>query len=130
MKKLLIIKISAFAIIISLILILLRHENKSFAIILSLTSGIFIFYIILPELNKVLLTLNNLSQNFNLKSDYIIILLKTIGIAYICEFTSQICSDAGEKSIASKIEFSGKILIMASAIPILNDLLEIIINII
>ena len=126
----LIIKISVFTIIISLILILLRQENKSFAMILSLTSGIFIFYIILPELNKILLTLDNLSQNLNLKSSYIIILLKIIGIAYICEFASQICSDAGEKSIASKIEFSGKILIMSSAIPILNDLLEIIINII
>lgn len=121
-------KISLFAIIISLIIILLRQENKSFALLLSLSAGLFIFFIIMPDLNNILLELKIISQNFNIKTDYILILLKIIAIAYICEFASQICSDAGEKSIANKIEFSGKILIMTTAIPIFNDLLEIILN--
>ena len=111
-------------------LIVLRQENKSFALILSLLAGMFVFYIILPELSKILLALDNLSQNLSIKSDYIVILLKAIGIAYICEFSAQICCDAGEKSLASKIELAGKILIMAISIPILDDLLEIITNII
>ena len=45
--------------------------------------------------------------------------LKNIGIAYIAEFAAQITKDAGLGSIAAKIELSGKIFILAMAIPIL-----------
>lgn len=124
----LITKISVISIICVLIIILLRKENREYAIILSLVSGIFIFYMILPELNNVFVELQSISQNFNTK--YITILLKIIGIAYICEFASQICIDAGENNLATKIELSGKILIMSCSIPILNDLLDLILNII
>lgn len=124
----LITKISVISIICVLIIILLRKENREYAIILSLACGIFIFYMILPELNNVFVELQSISQNFNTK--YITILLKIIGIAYICEFASQICMDAGENNLAAKIELSGKILIMSCSIPILNDLLDLILNII
>lgn len=122
------IKIAAFGIFVSVILILLRQENKSFAMTLNLLAGIFIFYLILPELNKILLMLNNLGENIKIQSNYILILFKTIGIAYICEFASQICQDAGEKTIASKISLGGKILILSFAIPILNELIQTVLN--
>lgn len=129
-RTLLITKIASFGIIITIIIILLRHENHEYATILSLMSGIFIFYLIIPQLNNVFIELKNISQNFSAHSLYLAILFKIIGIAYICEFSSQICMDAGEKAIAGKIELSGKILIMATSIPILNDLLETILNMI
>ena len=126
----LIIKIAAVSIICVLIITLLRKENNEYATILSLVSGIFIFYIILPELNNIFIELQNISQSFSTHSKYIAIILKIIGIAYICEFASQICIDAGENNLATKIELSGKILIMSCSIPILNDLLDLILNII
>lgn len=85
---------------------------------------------ILPQFNNVFIALQNISKNFNTHSNYIITLIKIIGIAYICEFASQICIDAGENAIAKKIELSGKILIMSCSIPILNDLLELILTVI
>ncbi len=126
----LIAKISAFGIIIAIVIILLRHENKELAIVLSLMSGIFIFALTVLELNNVLIEIKSITQNFHINPIYPTILFKIIGIAYICEFASQICIDAGEKSIADKIEVGGKILIMSASIPILNDLLEIILNMI
>ena len=68
------IKIAAFGIFVSVILILLRQENKSFAMTLNILAGIFIFYLILPELNKILLMLNNLGENIKIQSNYILIL--------------------------------------------------------
>ena len=126
----LIAKIPAFGIIITIVIILLRHENKELAIVLSLMSGIFIFALTVLELNNVLIEIKSITQNFHINPIYPTILFKIIGIAYICEFASQICIDAGEKSIADKIEVGGKILIMSASIPILNDLLEIILNMI
>jgi stage III sporulation protein AD len=50
--------------------------------------------------------------------------LKIIGIAYIAEFGAQIVRDAGQESIASKIELAGKVLILVLAIPIISIIIE------
>jgi len=124
----LIIKIALLGIIASIIAIILRRENGAFALILSLTTGLIIFNLIIPDLNNIFKKLKDISSSFNINSNYITILLKIIGIAYISEFASQLCIDAGESSIASKIEFSAKILIMIISIPVMNELLELIIH--
>ncbi|MNN95632.1 Stage III sporulation protein AC/AD protein family protein [compost metagenome] len=51
-------------------------------------------------------------------------ILKIIGVAYIAEFGAQIVRDAGQDSIASKIELTGKILIMVMAIPIVSVIID------
>ncbi len=61
---------------------------------------------------------------------YVETILKIIGIAYIAEFAAQITKDAGQGAIAAKIELSGKILILAMAIPILTVMIETIIKLI
>ncbi len=65
--------------------------------------------------------IERIAINANVNSVYVETILKIIGIAYIVEFASQITKDAGQGSIASKIEMAGKIVILAMAVPILND---------
>lgn len=72
--------------------------------------------------------LERLATNANLNMVYVETILKIIGIAYIAEFGAQITRDAGQGSIASKIELAGKILILVMAIPILTVLIETIIE--
>jgi stage III sporulation protein AD len=59
---------------------------------------------------------------------YLTTLLKILGIAYIAEFGAQICRDAGEGTIASKIEMVGKILILVLALPIFAAIMEVIVR--
>lgn len=72
----------------------------------------------------------NLAAQANVNLVYVETILKIIGIAYIAEFATQITKDAGQGSIASKIELGGKILILATAIPILTVMIETIIQLI
>jgi stage III sporulation protein AD len=69
------------------------------------------------------------SGRANIDIQYLPALLKIIGIAYIVEFGAEICRDAGENAIASKIELAGKVLIAIMAIPIITSLLELVIKI-
>ena len=57
-----------------------------------------------------------------------VIILKVIGVAYICEFVSSVCKDAGESAVASKVEAGGKIIIVYLALPILTSLLDLLAN--
>nr|MDA8233783.1 stage III sporulation protein AD [Clostridia bacterium] len=50
--------------------------------------------------------------------------------AYIAEFGAQICRDAGEGAVASKIEFAAKVLVMILAIPIIIAILDTLVKLI
>ena len=55
---------------------------------------------------------------------YLSILLKVIGITYICEFSSGICKDAGYQAVAGQIEVLGKLSVMFAGLPILFAVIE------
>ena len=57
-----------------------------------------------------------------IKSEYVSIILKVTGIAYITQIGSEICKDAGESAIGTKIEIAGKVLIAAACLPLVTTL--------
>lgn len=59
-----------------------------------------------------------------IEETYYIQLLKMLGVAYIAEFSSSICKDAGHQSIAGMLELFAKLSIIALSIPGLLFLVE------
>ena len=57
--------------------------------------------------------------------EYSEILLKTLGVSLTVQTASDICRDAGESAIASKVELFGKAEILIISIPIVKKILEI-----
>jgi stage III sporulation protein AD len=74
--------------------------------------------------------LQQLAIKANIDFVYLNTILKILGIAYLASFCSEICRDAGEGVIASRVEFAGKILILVLGIPILMAVLQSILKII
>ncbi|MBU5311026.1 stage III sporulation protein AD [Tissierella carlieri] len=124
-----IIKIVGIGIVATVFIIILKSTRPEFALYISLLTGVVIFTMILGELSYVIQTLNTLARRVNIEFAYFSTILKIIGMAYIVEFGAQISRDAGEDSIAMKIELGGKVIIMVLAIPILLALMELIIKI-
>ena len=56
--------------------------------------------------------------------EYLSILFRVIGITYICEFSSDICRDAGYQAVAGQIEVLGKLVVMFAGLPILFAVIE------
>ncbi|NLA05696.1 MAG: stage III sporulation protein AD, partial [Firmicutes bacterium] len=55
---------------------------------------------------------------------YLQTLLRVIGIAYLAEFGAQVCRDAGEGSIASRVELAAKVIILVMAVPVIIEIME------
>jgi len=125
-----IMKIVIVGIIAAVLAVLLREEKPEIAILISIVTGLVIFIFIITKLNSVMSVLKYFAAKANIDILYFSTILKVIAIAYITEFGAQICRDAGEGAIASKVEFAGKVLIMVIAIPILAALMDIMIKII
>jgi stage III sporulation protein AD len=125
-----IMKIVAIGIVAAILAVVLREQKPEIAIQVSIVTGLLIFILMITKLNSVITVLKVFAGKANIDILYFSTILKVIAIAYITEFGAQVCRDAGEGTIAYKIEFAGKILIMVLAIPILAALMDVIIRII
>lgn len=122
-------KILLFGLVAVVIVSLLRNERPEISIQLSLASGIVIFMLMLSKLTEVMKTMQLLALKLNIDVLYLNTIIKIIGIAYLTAFGVELCNDAGQSSIGSKIEFAGKIFIIILAIPILMAVLQMIMKI-
>lgn len=124
-----IVKIAAFVLVALSIVLIFKDRRQDLAVQISLAAGILIFFFMIDKLKEVLNVIELFASRANIDAVYIKTVFKVLGIAYIATFCSEICKDAGEGSLASKIEFAGKILILILAIPILMAVLNSILKI-
>ena len=124
-----IIKIIGIGLIGLVIIIILKQYKPEYAIYVSIIAGIIILFFAMDKISGIVNLLQSISDKTYINKTFLSILLKITGIAFITEFAVSICSDAGEKAIASKIEIGSKVIIVTMSIPIITSLLELIIEI-
>jgi len=124
-----IVQIVGLGLLATIIIVVVKQANFPVAaMLLGVVVGAIIFLSMLTKIGAIIDILQQLADRANVNQFYLATILKIIGIAYIAEFGVQVCKDAGEGAIASKIEFAAKILIMVLAIPIFAAILEAIIR--
>lgn len=106
----------------------IKVQKPELALQVSIITGILIFMLVAVKLSAVIDFIKTFSHKADIDSTYITILLKIVGIAYIAEFGAEVCKDAGESSIASKIELAGKVTIVILAVPIITSLLDLVVK--
>lgn len=116
------------ALMVTVLLIIVRKERPEIAVLLSVAAASLILTALLKNINQVLLVFNNLALKTQLNLSYLKLIVKIVGLAYLAGFGAQICKDAGEGSMAAKIELAGKIFILTLGIPIMVGLLELILK--
>lgn len=108
----------------AILVLIVKEQKPMFAFLLTVFTGITIFLFLLGKITSLIGVLEELAGKADVDMIFLRTILKIIGIAYIAEFGAQIVRDAGQEAVASKIELSGKILIMIMAIPIVTAIIE------
>ncbi|MDR6549348.1 stage III sporulation protein AD [Paenibacillus qinlingensis] len=119
-----IIQIVGLGLIVTILTLIIKEQKPMFAFLLAAFTGIVIFLFLIGKISAVIQVLEDIAVKSNVNIVFLKTILKIIGVAYIAEFGAQIVRDAGQDSIASKIELSGKVLIMVMAIPIITVIIE------
>ncbi len=117
-------QIVGLALIVTVIGAVLRQFRPEIALQLTILAGVTIFLLILGKIKIIIELLQNLADQASISSYYLLIVLKIVGIAYVAEFGAQICRDAGEGALASKVEIAAKVTVLILAIPIITAILE------
>ena len=123
-----IIKIIGIALTALVIIIMLKQYRPEYAVFISILTGVLILVLVMDKLTGIINIIQSIQDKFGINTQFIAILIKITGIAFLSEFAVSICKDSGEAAIASKIEIGSKIIISMS-IPIISNLLEIILKI-
>lgn len=123
-------KIVALSIVAVLLITILKSVKKDdFALIITVIASVILFTLVLVKLQSITALLESLVLKSGINKEYLTLLLKVTGISYVIELATNICKDAGNSAIASKVEMLGKISIVVLTIPILTSVISTVLNI-
>ncbi|MHB8075032.1 stage III sporulation protein AD [Desulfosporosinus fructosivorans] len=117
-------QIVGLALIVTVISVVLKQIRPEIALQLTILASASIFILVMSKIKIIVDLLQNLADQANISSYYLLIVLKIVGVAYLAEFGAQICRDAGEGALASKIELAAKVAVIVIAIPIIVAITE------
>ena len=125
-----VVKIAVIAIVCSLLVMYLKYLKAEYGQLLLLAVGVVLSFFAFAYLKNMAELLEELTGKITLPKSYLTVLLKMIGIAYVCEFASNLCKDAGCQTIAGQVEMIGKLSMLFISTPIVTALIEMIGNLV
>ena len=125
-----ILKIVGIGIITLALSIYLKDQNQAFALYATLAGGIIILAIGYTYLSPVIVVIYDYTQKTTITNTQLSAVFKIIGTAYLAQFAADICTDAGNSSLAGKIEISARFMIAFFSLPLVLTLFEYISSII
>ncbi|MDD4291238.1 MAG: SpoIIIAC/SpoIIIAD family protein [Clostridia bacterium] len=120
------VQILGLGLIVTMAIVLLKQSRPELAVLIGIAGGVAIIILVMDELFTVVYAFYELAEQTGLSDGIFKSVLKIIGIGYLAEFSANICLDAGSKSVGEKILFAAKVIIMISALPILQSLVDVI----
>lgn len=118
-----IIRLSAAIIAVSVMALLLKKYTPAIALVLALGMGVLVILSLIPQLKSIISLVEDIGGMTG-EDSYASILFKIIGIAYVAQFAADLCTDAGESSLASRAVLAGKIFIVFYGMPIVAGLVD------
>lgn len=110
--------------------IFIRREKPEFAVFIALATSIAISVQIISGIGEITEKIKELANQSGVDIKYFSVCIKSIGIAYISQFTAEILRDCGEGAIAAKVEAAGKLSILMLTIPIMESFLSLCIRLV
>ncbi len=122
--------LSMVSVIAVLIAIKLNKINGEYSTLISIGACLFIISYTLARLKDLVTYMEQLLDYIHLDIVYFEIIMKMLGIAYICEFSSCICKDAGYHAVAAQIELAGRVSMIAISVPVLLSVIDMVVMLI
>ena len=120
-----IIKIGAIGIVGVMLAVFFRTIKAEYGVYIGVLTGLLIFGCTIGNLTVFMDEITMFQSILSADNGFVAILLKIVGITYICEFCAGICKDAG---YGAEIEIFGKVMVLLTGLPILLSVIQTIQN--
>lgn len=119
-------KTALLGIVTILIAMAMKQGRAEYATFVSFTGCIMIAWIAIQILQGLTGSINRISSLLTIDMEYMLLIIKMIGVTYLSEFASSLCRDAGYGAVAGQIELVGKLSVLSIGMPVVLALLELI----
>jgi len=120
-------KIVAIALVTVFAHMLVKQTKPEIAMIIAIVGSMLIIGMVVNTLGNLINTFFDIFKTTGVDTTLLTPLLKIIAIGYIAEFGANICVDAGASSVADKILFSAKLIILLVALPIITTVIDMVV---
>lgn len=117
----------------AILAVTVKKTHPELAAAVSLATGLILMLGLCTSLADIFTTLKAVSESNGISGEYLSTAVKACIVAYVSQFSAELCKDAGESAVAVKIEMAGKITIVVMALPVvsafINSISELLSNI-
>nr|WP_312576308.1 SpoIIIAC/SpoIIIAD family protein [Sedimentibacter sp.] len=117
-------KIIFVALITIILSITISKINPEFKVYITVIFGLLVIFILFNQMKDNLAGFISIFNKYDIKVDNFNIILKIVGIAYICDFISLLCKDLNYESIGKKIEMAGKVVILIYSFDVIKIFID------
>ena len=124
------ISVIVICLIAAVLSVLIKQYKPEYGVFISIIGGAAVLLMILAAASPVFSELEALVDRMGIGAEYFTVLLRALGICYIAQLAYDVCMDAGETTLASKIELAAKIAIIVIALPIFREIIGVVMGLI
>lgn len=121
-------KIIAIGLISAFIVVYLKSINSDLSLPVLVCAGVILLSMTVDYIAEFLTVVQKMSISSYVDSGILKLVIKILAISYLIEFSAGTIEDFGLKSIADKIVFAGKIVILTMSVPIIENLITTIVS--
>lgn len=114
-------------VLISLALILLLKQYRpEFALLASVTSALILLIYGIAKAGEIISAVRGLTERAGIDEQNVMLVLKALGICYIVQIAKDVCADSGQTALSDRIDFIGKVTVVAMSLPLLTQIIGIV----
>lgn len=121
-------QMTALCVVGALLTIIIKRGAPEQALLLTLGMVALGLLFLSSPIQAVLTFLKDLEKLGSISHSLLLPLYKTIGISLVIKVGGELCKDAGESALASVLETTGVICALVTAIPLLNTVLALLLE--
>lgn len=119
-------KAAVLAIFGSMAGLLLKKTHPQMAMAVVLAAGAALLLSAIAPLAEVAGAMATLGQSAALPDGAVSLALKLMGVALVAQFGAQTCRDSDQEGLAQKVEFFGRVALLAMCLPVLLQVVELV----
>ena len=101
-----------------------KGTKPEYSIYIGLALGFLVLGRVLNEVSGWIDGLHTLAGSLGTGGEYLGILMKVLGITYLCDYSASVCKDAGYLSLAGQVEILGKVAVVSAGMPVFQAVVD------
>lgn len=122
-----VVSLCAIALLGGICALIIRREHPVFSFCIALITACLILINALGAVSDITDKISSVIDNSGVNGEWLMILIKSLGISCLVRFGCDCCLDAGERKLCAALEISGKIAVIAICMPMITGVINTII---